>query len=56
VPAHTSSKTNAKGYFQFYNVYQLTGLAYLLLRTLPVTKRCEEDYFDAEKLIIEAQK
>jgi len=43
-------------YFQFYNVHQLSGLAYLVLHTLPVTERCEEDYFDAEKLIIEAQK
>lgn len=52
----TSGQTTALGDFQFHILHQLSGLAYRLLRALTMTGSSEEDYFDADKFIIEVEK
>jgi len=49
----TSGQATAQGYFQFYILHGILGLAHRFLRVLTVTESSEKDYFDTEKLIIE---
>jgi hypothetical protein len=50
----TSGQTT-RGYFQFYILHQILGLAHRFLRVLTMTESSEKDYFDTEKLINEAE-
>lgn len=50
-----SGQITALGYFQFYILHQLSGLAYRLLRPLTVAENIEKGYFNTEKLIIEVE-
>jgi hypothetical protein len=51
----TSGQTTAQGYFQFYILHRIFGLAHRFLRVLIMTESSEKDDFDTEKVIIEVE-
>jgi hypothetical protein len=50
--ARASGQTTAQGYFQVNILHQLSVLAHRLLSAFKMVESSENDYVDAEKLII----
>jgi hypothetical protein len=53
--AHKRPNNPVQGYVQVYILQKISGLTHRLLRALKMTESRGKDYFDTEKLIIEAE-